>query len=361
MSLPAVVDFRRGVDHDANDLLQLLEVGIDGQRPPRATDRADGLEWPAQGEVVRQTTIQQMHIRMTHGVPIHSQLPQLPRAARPDIAGHQRHPRRFGMVTTPGIIIECDRTEDDRKRRRSCHRARHRKRGEVGTQEIKLVLDKLKGGVQRNVRGVERQKGTAISLHQIFESLSPKQMPVVKLGGHVAAVVVRRGQPVPVGRQTEPPKEIQLKIAVEEFALKVGEDRVAVECVIGRRKTAAGHRRDVIHLIQQSPSFPFPNDLRVGQRFQHAVRQRRGARPAAGKRQEHLQAVRVAGVREIPKPVAATRVAVRQPRIRRVVSATSGKQKHCDQRESFHFFFSATGIPPPSALYTATNAVAVRV
>src|SRR3989442_15559537 len=131
-----------------------------------------------------------MHIRMTRCVPIRSQLTHLSCATRPEMIGRQCDPRSFGTVTASGIVVQCDRTEDDRKRRRSGHGTPYRKRGEVGTQEIKLVLDKLKGGVQRNVRGVERQERTAISLHQVFVGLSPKQMPVVKLGNHVAAVEI---------------------------------------------------------------------------------------------------------------------------------------------------------------------------
>src|SRR5439155_21929585 len=92
--------------------------------------------------------------------------------------------------------------------RRSRHRTRDRQGVEVGAQEIKLVLGKLKTPSQRHVRGLDREKGPSIFLHQVAKSFPMEQLPFVDLGGQITPVEMGRGQTNPVPRRAKAPEHL---------------------------------------------------------------------------------------------------------------------------------------------------------
>src|SRR5882672_12549950 len=151
-------------------------------------------------------------------------------------------------------------------------------------------------------------------------------MPVVEFRRHVAAIEIGRSQPSPVQRRAHPPHQLALNILIEKFVLEISKDAVAIERVIGGRKTAARYGGDVIHLIQQSPVLALPDNLRARQLFQDAIAQGGSPCPTAGECQKYLQAVRISRVGEISETIAALWIVMVQSRILRVMSTAAFQQ-----------------------------------
>src|SRR6266850_7984544 len=189
-----------------------------------------------------------------------------------------------------------------------------------------MLLGKLETRAQRHIGGIERQEWPAISFQEISESFAVEKMPVVEFSSHVAAIEIGRGQPSHVEGREQPPHQLPLNILFEKSVLEIRKYAVAVESVVGRRKTAARYGGNVIHLIHQSPGLALPDNLGARQLFQDTIGQGRRACPAAGERQKHLQAVRISRVGEISEPIAALRIVMLQSGILRVMSAAISQQ-----------------------------------
>src|SRR6266446_7214766 len=190
-----------------------------------------------------------------------------------------------------------------------------------------MLLGKLKARAQRHVRGIEPQEWTAVSFQEITVSFAPKKMLAVEFRRHVAAIEIGRSQPSPVQRRTHPPHQLALNILIEKFVLKISKDAVAIERVIGGRKTAARYGGNVIHLIQQASVLALPGNLGARQLFQDAIGQGGSPCPTAGECQKYLQAVRISGVGEISETIAALWIVMLQSRILHIMSA-AGSQQH---------------------------------
>src|SRR5258706_3521559 len=107
---------------------------------------------------------------------------------------------------------------------------------------------------------MERQDWWAFLLKKITESFPSKKMTVVEFRCHVAAIEIGGGQPSPIQGRAQPPHQLALNILIEKFVLKISKDAVAVERVIGGRKTAARYSGNVIHLVQQSSMLALPDN-----------------------------------------------------------------------------------------------------
>jgi hypothetical protein len=161
---------------------------------------------------------------------------------------------------------------------------------------------------------------------EVSVSFASKKMLVVKFRGHVSAIEIGRSQPSPTQRRAYPPDQLALNVLIEKFVLEISKDAVAIERVVGGRKTAARYGGDVIHLIQQSSALALPDNLGVRQLCQDAIGQGGSPCPTAGECQKYLQAVRISGVGEISEAVTALRIVMREAVILRVMSAADFQQ-----------------------------------
>ena len=83
-----------------------------------------------------------------------------------------------------------------------------------------------------------------------------------------------------------------LHVALEKALLVLGEEPVAVERIGQRGEASSGHAGDDVDLVDHATTLSIHYDLGPAQLFEHAVRESRGSRATARKR-EHEQGIGV--------------------------------------------------------------------
>jgi len=143
-----------------------------------------------------------------------------------------------------------------------------------------------------------------VARQQVRVGLVVEHFAVKLLGQQVGASVIGRQELGVIEHVQNGPDEPVLQVVVKHLLGVILEDTVAEHGIVGRGKAATGYGRNDVHLVEQPPAFPFPDDFRVPQFFEHPVRERRGPGSSAGKGQYHVEAVRIAlALVQIRKPV----------------------------------------------------------
>jgi hypothetical protein len=153
------------------------------------------------------------------------------------------------------------------------------------------------------------------------------------VGRHFAAPVVRRPEFWPFERRKQAPRELALHVYLEKVALEVLEQPVAEQSVIRGGKTAPRHRRDRVHLVQQSDLLAFDLHPGLGQFLHDTVGERRGARAAPGKGQKDQQLVRAPAENGILELVAFPEGGNHGSFVDRVVRRAAARRDRCQQHE----------------------------
>src|SRR6185295_5763317 len=107
------------------------------------------------------------------------------------------------------------------------HRPRHRVGGEIGEEEIELLLCELEALAVGQVGGIEDDERALAVAGEGAEGLPVEDLLVVVLGREVDAAEVGRSEPEPVNGIGRAADERALDIDVEESWTEVREDPVA--------------------------------------------------------------------------------------------------------------------------------------
>ena len=151
-----------------------------------------------------------------------------------------------------------------------------------------MVLQEGEAGAGLQVRGIDHDQ-RAVAAQQVAESRALEDRGVVQR-------CRRRGAAFggePAQRVEDALHDVAGQVAAQEPGFEIAEGVLAMQAVIGRGETAAGHRADRIDFVQQATP-AVRADAGVAQFLQHPVGQRRGARPATGERQHQGDVVAAA-------------------------------------------------------------------
>ena len=122
---------------------------------------------------------------------------------------------------------------------------------------------------------------------EVAEGRAVEQDFVVELRGELGASPAGRHQVAPVEGTQRTRDDLALDVALQEALFVHVEQLVAVQAVRERGEAAAGNAGDDVDGVEQSDAVSLrPDDLRAPQELQHAVGERRGARAAAGERED---------------------------------------------------------------------------
>ena len=256
------------------------------QERAQAAGQVDGFLERAQAQVVGQPAIGEMHV-----VPL--LLVRVAAQAFDYLLQLRRILRRLRQVRrgAPAVVLQHHRLEQHRHRRRCRHRIGQRVRAQVRAQQVEEFLQEGEADAAFEVGGVDHDQ-RAIAPLQVGEGGALEDGAVVQGGGRVAAAFRRE----PAARAQDPVQHVRGQVAAQEAGLEIAEGVVAVQAVIGGGEAAAGDRADRIDFIQQSP-VAVRADAGIAQFQQHTIRQRRGARPAAGEGQHQGDVVAASGAR----------------------------------------------------------------
>jgi len=133
----------------------------------------------------------------------------------------------------------------------------------------------------------------------------------------------------PVVRTDQLEQQTALDVPPEEAPLELGEDAVAVQCVVGRGEAPARHRRDEVHLVEQALALTVDDDLGIPKLLKDAVGKRRRPRAAAGEGQHQEHVTDGPPRRRGFRPVAEIDVPVLQRYVGGTIGRTPGDHDRC--------------------------------
>ena len=159
-----------------------LRVGGDDQHPldlsvvdlaedaPRAVLTAQRDVGTAQADVVREPAVEQVDDRAGSSRASRYEIRFRASASRrgwsTDLSavgepGRRAKRARTGCSGPPAsrVVVERHRAQENRERGRRGHRARHRHAGQIGAEQVELVLRELEARAERHVGGVEQHVG----------------------------------------------------------------------------------------------------------------------------------------------------------------------------------------------------------
>ncbi len=192
------------------------------------------------------------------------------------------HPRRRLEAAAAAVIVHRDRGEHDRHRGGRCGRAREPDRGEVGAENVERQLRERKARAGGDVRGGDDDQRT-VAADEVGVRGILEQDLVVVISGEFGAAPGGGPEACPVLRVERARDDLALHVALEKALLVLVEQPVAVEAVRQRGEAAAGHARDHRHRIEQAATIALGSDhLGLLEKLEYAVRERGGARAAAG-------------------------------------------------------------------------------
>ncbi len=308
----------------------------------------DRIERPAQADVVGDAAVGEMDVRPRRSaatLPLHHLGEREPvlrsrGAARIHARGvvlrREPHPLGVAVAAAAGVVLERERGKAARERRRRGGGSRERHAREVGAHQVELVLDERELGAGGHVGGVEDHERPAVARDQLGVGGAAEHLAVIELRREVAAPVGRRRELEPARRRERELQQIALQRPVEEAVRKLIEDPAPAQRVVRRRKAAARDRGDHVDLVEQREPAPVPLDAGVAQRLEHAVRERRGARPAAGKGDDDEKPVAVVAALQPLEAIARVRLVLRERRIGRRKRRARRQQRARDDGEGAH-------------------------
>ena len=237
-------------------------------------------------------------------------------------------------VAVAGVVLDGDGREHHRHRRRGRGGTRQRNRIEVRADDVERALVEDEARARRDVRG-RRQDHRALAAIEIAERGAVEQDFVVQLRRQLGPAPALRRQVSPVARTEGAGDELALHVALQEPLLVVIEELVAVQAVGQRREAAARNAGDDIDGIEQAKLGAVRRrDLGAPEELQHAIGERRRARPSARKSEDDqiLLAVPALGLARL-EAIAGSRVGLRDRRVHRPAGASAEQRQEKQHRQ----------------------------
>src|SRR5206468_12663231 len=161
------------------------------------------------------------------------------------------YPSGGDPVACTAIVVDRDRREHHRYRRRSSGRARQRYCVEIRAEDVENALGKDEAGACRDVGG-RCQDHRALAAVEIAERGTVEKNFVVQLRRQFGATPTGRPQLAPVRRTEGARDDLALHIALQKALLVVVEQLVAVKAIRQCGEAATRYASDDVDFIEQT-------------------------------------------------------------------------------------------------------------
>ena len=257
---------------DSHQLEQRSGIARHGQLVERCT----------QAQIVRDATVDEVDVSLHLRVGVPLDLARDAIAARITLAARECHIEPGGTFesTLAGAVLQRQRREQHRYRRRSGDCVCQRKGAEIGADQVEVTLRQREPETVGEIRRVDVDP-RPVSARQIGEGGVIEDVLVVVLRSEDGAAHVGREEAEQVARTEHHPNERALDVAPQKSLLEVLEDSVSKQPVVGRWEAPTRDTADRVDLVEKPPAFAVDHDLGVAELFQDAVGESRRPGSAA--------------------------------------------------------------------------------
>jgi hypothetical protein len=338
--VPVGPGHRQRVDDHDDDALDAVERRLVSAQP-RGLELLQDLEHRAHAEVVAEAAVDEVDVGPRLAVvelhDLRHALDGARRGSRRILGiGHREHPRGKLEPARAAVVVDGDRRQHQRHRRRSRGRAREPHRREVGAQHVEHRLREPDPRARRDVRRHHGDVGAGPA-REVREGGAVEQDLVVQIRRHLGASPCIGGQGRPVERVERAREEGALDVALQETLLVIAEELVAVQAVGERGEAAARHAGDDVDGVDEANGVALgPDRLGPAQHLEHAVGERRRSRAAPREGEDHQRVALVARrpFRElVDEPIAVGLVEPGERRVHRTRRASGQDEREEAARE----------------------------